>query len=86
MDDRQSFITDNVAEFDLTSTGEMVLPTYPLKEVFAMELRKQIKEGRFSIKRKPKMQENLSNLLSDKLKKQMSLLAAGRQTFPQNKI
>ena len=69
VDDRQSFITDDVAEFDLTSTGTMVLPTYPLKEVFAMELKKQIKEGRFSIKRKPKMQQNLQNLLSDKLKR-----------------
>lgn len=43
---------DGVAEFDLSSTGEMVLPTYPLKDAFANELRRQILEGRF--KPKPK--------------------------------
>ena len=26
---------DGVAEFDYTSTGEMVLPTYPLRDAFA---------------------------------------------------
>ena len=29
---RKTFVSeDNIAEFDLSSTGNMVLPTYPLK-------------------------------------------------------
>ena len=67
--ERQSFIQEDVAEFDLTSTGEMVLPTYPLKDVFAAELKKQIKDGRFSVKRNTKAKENVNNLLSDHFKK-----------------
>jgi hypothetical protein len=51
-DERQPFMQDGVAEFDLSSTGDMVLPTYPLKDAFANELRRQILEGRF--KPKPK--------------------------------
>ena len=46
---RPSFISEDVAEFDLTSTGKLVLPTYPLRGAFEQELRKQIKEGRFSV-------------------------------------
>ena len=62
----------------------MVLPTYPLKDVFAAELKKQIKDGRFSVKRNTKAKENVNNLLSDHFKKQISL-AMARKTYPEAK-
>ena len=31
---------DEVVEYDYNSTGNMVLPTYPLKDLFAKELKR----------------------------------------------
>ena len=47
----------------------MVLPTYNLKDELAQELKRQIQNGEFSLKRKPTAVENLKNILPDDIQK-----------------
>ena len=47
----------------MTCTGELVLPTYPLKLIIADELKKQVQEGRLSMK--GKQEDNIRYLLGE---------------------
>ena len=42
-------IVKNEFPFDFTSTGKLVLPTYPLRKELAEALLKEITEGRLSV-------------------------------------